>query len=178
MVKLVNEILKFNNETLVSLYYKLYFELDLQQVIYEGEKLKINNEQTDKKQFLNSIKLLYTQNLELLPLGSVIKIDHHKMGIDLDLRDAMFVITNRMALLDSEKEFFDYELVEYPYVTGESGQKLYISSEVISEVVFEGYTNQLETEFLMRLRTKALKENLVSRIFTSIENEEFKLEVG
>lgn len=177
MVKEVNKILKSNNETLVSLYYKVYFNLSLNDVVYDDESVIIVGEVHNKVNLLNAIKRLYTQNLKLLALGSVVKIDTDKMGIDLDLSNAMFVITNRMALLDSENEFFEYELVEYPYVTGESGEKLYISNEVVQEVVFEGYTDKLEVEFLNNLRLRALKDNLISRIFKSIESGHFEPEV-
>lgn len=176
MVKEVNKILQSNNESLVSLYYKLYFNLELNDVIYEGDMIQIIDEKYNKSPILNTIKMLYTQNLDLLPLGSVVKIDGDKMGTNVDLNNTLFIITNRMALLKSSNEFFEYELVEYPCVSGASGGKLYISNELISEVVFEGYKDVLEMDYLNDLRVGALKEKLISRIFKSIENGHFEPE--
>lgn len=100
-------------------------------------------------------------NMDLLPLGSVVKLKKSK-------NDTLTMIKDKYIKSDNIGRFVEYAGVVYP-----DGQfediSIYFNSEDIKEVLFKGYISQTEIEYFNKL-----KMNLMANNITKIGLDELK----
>ncbi len=86
---------------------------------------------------------------KMLPVGSVVKIEH--------IKDHMFMIAGYLVKREGTK-FYDYFVVPYPLGLLEFGQHICVNHSSITEVVFEGYSDE-QTDIVLT-EIKMFKDKL------------------
>ena len=84
--------------------------------------------------------------LKFLPLGSVLRVEEPE-----DTSKLYLVIARAIAKNESDEVFSRYKLAPHPFGDVPSQEMVTINENQISEVVFEGYSNQQDQEFLKEL---------------------------
>ncbi len=80
----------------------------------------------------------------ILPVGSIVTLNIMKN----DNQEAKFIIQRRFVINPNNKnEYFEYELMLYPGGT-KDGKLILINNEQISNVIFEGYSDELDVKFI------------------------------
>lgn len=87
--------------------------------------------------------------VKLLPLGSIVRIEEPEATQTFYL-----VIARAIAKNESDEVFSRYKVAPHPYGDVPSQEIFTINADQISEIVFEGYSNQQDQEFLDNLFVK------------------------
>ena len=115
-----------------------------------------------------------------LPLGTILQIS------EADYKEQLyFVVARAITKLDSDEIVSRYRIAPHPYGDTPSQEILSINSEQITKVIFEGYKNQQDEEFLEELLKKMLEqsheietdeENRYEEVIETVMDDEIKLE--
>ena len=150
---------------------------------WENSEVKIQKRKIIFKftllQFLKTLNLIDICLMNILPLGSVIKLDLDLLPDELrkayhaSSAESLFMISGRKtAIRGSFGEFYvDYIVRLYPFGESEHVQPFLISTFMIKEMVFMGMTNDLENQFVDSVLREELIHNNSRSIGYLLDNE-------
>lgn len=97
---------------------------------------------------------------KILPAGSIVTLNIMKE----EKKDTKFIIMKRFVAEESGVNYYyEYEVMVYP--TGsKDGKNLLINNEQIEEIIFKGYKDRLEEEFLKESKNIIQTNKLIKKV--------------
>jgi hypothetical protein len=134
------------------------------------EELHVSRKDTSSSFHIASAKQALQIMIDLfedyLPLGSVVDLDKEKLGSTLELAQTehfRVVINQRLSALPDTPVYFSYGGLIYPVGAFEGAESIYFSSDLISDVVHTGYSDESDLAYLALMKT----ELVIKRSYTS-----------
>ena len=119
-----------------------------------------------EKLFLKYLNLMDLCFFKMLPIGSVIKLDTEMMPEDFrksfsGSHASMFTISGRKTFIQGKfgEYYVDYVARLFPFGESQLAQPFLISNMMIREVIFEGFSNELEKQFV----DNVLRQDLINK---------------
>jgi hypothetical protein len=128
------------------------FDLDNDEITVTASAVEIK---VTKELFLKYMNLIDLCFSKILPIGSVIQLDLDMMPEDFresfgGSRESMFTISGRKIPIQGElgSYYIDYIARLFPLGESELAQPFLISNMMIKNVISEGFSNELEMQFV------------------------------
>lgn len=169
----ISYLLMKDRSTLFKEYDKLFTE--------ENHSLSLNDEKLDLS-FENKKKILTTliDFLEdILPLGSVVTLKNENLK-DKEGRKIKIIISQRFLSNEKSGLYFTYSGTIYPTGNVEKDKLLHFNEIAIKEVIYKGYSDDLDLAFVLTMKNELILERgLRSITFANAKEEDlFKREIS
>ena len=139
------------------------FNLENDEVIVATPSVEIK---FTEKLFLKYLNLMDLCFFNVLPIGSVIQLDTEMMPENFrnsfsGSHASMFTISGRKSFIQGDfgEYYVDYVARLFPFGEGQLAQPFLISNLMIRQVIFEGFSNELEQKFV----DNVLRQDLINK---------------
>lgn len=127
-----------------------HFMIEEKEILFE-----LNQAET----FLSLLIDLFTV---IYPLGTVVELNKvftDSLHIERKIEKVYVVIVERYVMLGERETYFQYAGTIYPVGMLGKNQLIYFNSDLIENVVYEGYRDELEESYVLLMKQEILLEN-------------------